>query len=308
MRNNILILGLILLVNIGYSQQDAQYTQYMYNTVIVNPAYAGSRAGTSIFMLNRSQWAGLEGAPKTTNLSVHGKVRKNVGLGISFYNDKIGPSIENNIAVDFSYTIPVSDNYKLSFGLKASMNLLNIDFDQLNLYNPDDFVFEDNVENQFSPNFGVGLYFHSKNTYFGVSAPHLMETIHLDDYRNTGSYSKVSNYRIHYYFIAGHVFNLNSELKFKPALLTKIVEGAPAQFDFSGSFLYNEKFTLGLSYRVDASFSAMVGFKTSDRFFIGYGYDLDTTGLSDYSSGSHELFLRFDILDKSRKVVSPRFF
>lgn len=298
----------MLLAGFGYSQQDAQFTQYMYNTVTVNPAYAGSRPGTSIFLLNRSQWVGLDGAPKTTNLSIHGKIRNNIGLGVSFYNDRIGPSDENNLAIDFSYTIPISESYKLSFGLKASANLLNIDFDKLNIYDPDDYSFEDNIENKFSPNVGVGLYFHSKKTYFGFSVPHLMETIHFDDYENVGSYSKIANYRVHYYFIAGHVFDLNSDLKFKPALLTKLVEGSPLQIDVSGNFLFNEKFTIGLSYRVSSSFSGMVGFKAGNSWFIGYGYDLETTGLSDYNSGSHELFLRYDIFNRFGKIVSPRFF
>lgn len=308
MKNKILIIGLMLLAGFSYSQQDAQYTQYMYNAITVNPAYAGSKAGTSIFLLNRAQWVGLEGAPKTTNLSVNTKIKNNMGLGVSFYNDRVGPSDENNIAIDFSYTIPISDNYKLAFGLKASANLLNIDFDKLNIYDQGDYSFEENVENKFSPNIGAGVYFYSENTYFGFSAPHLMETIHFDDYKNVGSYSAVANYRIHYYFTAGHVFNLSDVLKFKPALITKIVEGAPFQLDVSGNFLFNEKFTIGVSYRMGASFSGMVGFQANNSWFFGYGYDVETTGLANYNSGSHEIFLRYDIFNRLGKIVSPRFF
>ena len=300
---------LLFLCVVGYAQQDAQFTQYMYNTINVNPAYAGSKETMSVFILHRTQWVGLDGAPLTNTASIHAPVNgSNIGIGMSIVSDKIGPSEENNIAIDFSYTIPASDRYKLSFGLKTSANLLNIDFSKLNKYDKNDYSFDTNIDNKFSPNIGVGVYFHSDNTYIGLSAPNLLETKHFDRHAGTGANSHVAKERIHYYLIAGHVFDLSDAVKFKPSVLTKLVEGAPLQVDLSGNFLINKKFTAGVAYRWSAAVSAMVGFQISNSWFVGYGYDLETTRLSNYNSGSHEIFLRYELFDKYDRIITPRFF
>jgi type IX secretion system PorP/SprF family membrane protein len=309
MKTNLIILVLILSISASYAQQDAQFTQYMYNTININPAYAGSRDVMSVFTLHRTQWVGLDGAPTTNTVSINTPVTgSNVGLGLSIINDKIGPSDENNIAIDFSYTIFTSDTYKLAFGLKASANLLNIDFSKLNQYDKNDYVFDTNVDNKFSPNIGVGFYLYSEKGYFGLSAPNLLETTHFDKYASTGANSHVAKERIHYYFIAGHVFDLSDSVQFKPSILTKMVQGAPLQVDISGNFLINEKFTAGIAYRWSAAMSAMVGFQVSDSWFIGYGYDLETTKLANYNSGTHEIFLRYELFNKYERMISPRFF
>ena len=291
------------------AQQDSQFTQYMYNTININPAYAGMRGVMSVFALHRTQWVGLDGAPVTNTASINTPIGgSNVGLGVSIINDRIGPADENNIAVDFSYTIKTSETYKLSFGLKATANLLNIDFTKLNQADLNDYVFDTNVDNMFSPNIGVGVYLHSNNTYVGLSAPNLLETKHFDRYASTGANSHVAKEKINYYFIAGHVFDLSANLKFKPALLTKMVQGAPLQVDVSGNFLINEKFTAGIAYRWSAAMSAMVGFQVNDSWFIGYGYDMETTKLANYNSGSHEIFLRYELFNKYDKLTCPCFF
>jgi type IX secretion system PorP/SprF family membrane protein len=309
MRTKIIGLVLILMSVDVYAQQDSQFTQYMYNTININPAYAGSRETMSIFALHRTQWVGLDGAPVTNTASIHTPINgSNVGLGVSIINDRIGPSNENDISVDFSYTIPASDTYKLSFGLKATANLLNVDFTKLNQYDQNDYSFDTNIDNKFSPNIGVGLYLHSENTYVGLSAPNLLETKHFDRYASTGANSHVATEKIHYYLIAGHVFDLSSSVKFKPSILTKMVQGAPLQVDLSGNFMINDKFVAGVAYRWSAAVSAMVGFQASDSWFIGYGYDLETTKLANYNSGSHEIFLRYELFNKYNKIISPRFF
>jgi type IX secretion system PorP/SprF family membrane protein len=309
MKKKIVVFALMLTGLIGYAQQDSQFTQYMYNTININPAYAGSRETMSIFALHRTQWVGLDGAPVTNTASIHTPINgSNVGLGVSIINDRIGPSNENDISVDFSYTIPASDTYKLSFGLKATANLLNVDFTKLNQYDQNDYSFDTNIDNKFSPNIGVGLYLHSENTYVGLSAPNLLETKHFDRYASTGANSHVATEKIHYYLIAGHVFDLSSSVKFKPSILTKMVQGAPLQVDLSGNFMINDKFVAGVAYRWSAAVSAMVGFQASDSWFIGYGYDLETTKLANYNSGSHEIFLRYELFNKYNKIISPRFF
>jgi type IX secretion system PorP/SprF family membrane protein len=309
MRTTIKTVLLLLISGFSYAQQDAQFTQYMYNTISINPAYAGSRETLSIFALHRSQWVGLEGAPQTNNISVNTLIKDtNVGIGVSILNDKIGPSDENNIAVDFSYTVPVSEVFKLSFGLKASANLLNIDFNKLNQFDGGDSNFAANIDNKFSPNIGVGFYLHSENTYVGLSMPNLLKTKHYDRYTGTGAASSLATQDIAYYLTVGHVFELNDNLKFKPSVLTKLVQGAPLGLDMSANFLINEKFVAGASYRLNAAVSGLIGFQATDSWFIGYSYDFDTTGLSNYNSGSHELFLRFELFNRYSKIYSPRFF
>jgi len=306
-----IVLGLVLLLATitAYGQQDAQFTQYMYNTVNVNPAYAGSREALSIFVLHRTQWVGLDGAPTTNTASINTPINNSkLGLGVSIINDKIGPSVENDISVDFSYSIPVSESYKLSFGVKGTANLLNIDFTKLNQHNKSDYSFENNIDNKFSPNIGVGAYLHSENTYVGLSVPNILETEHYDRYANTGASSHVAKENMHFYLIAGHVFDLSPSLKFKPAFLVKGVEGAPLQVDVSGNFMLNEKFVAGVSYRWSAAMSAMVGFQVSDSWFVGYSYDMETTRLANYNSGSHEIFLRYELFNKYSRIISPRFF
>jgi type IX secretion system PorP/SprF family membrane protein len=291
-----------------YAQQDAQFTQYMYNTIVVNPAYAGSRQSMSVFALHRAQWVGLEGAPITNSFSINTPINEsNIGLGLSVVNDQIGPSSENNIAADFSYTLETSEDYKLSFGLKASANLLNVDFTKLDKY-PGDPILEGNIDNKFSPNIGVGFYLHSNKSYIGLSAPNLIETEHFDKSASSGADSHIATEKISYYLIAGYVFELNPNLKLKPSMLSKYVQGAPLQVDVSANFLFSEKFVAGLSYRWSAAMSAMVGFQASDSWFLGYSYDFDTTALANYNSGSHEFFVRYELFNKYDQIVSPRFF
>lgn len=304
--NHKLILSVALLFSMAASaQQDSQYTQYMYNTANFNPAYAGSRGVLSFFGLHRTQWVGLDGAPTTNSFAVHSPVGlSNVGLGLSFVNDRIGPSDENSISADFSYTIKTSETYKLAFGLKATANLLNVDYTKLDIYDPNDPRFQRNIDNSFTPNIGAGAYLYSENTYVGLSVPNFLDTKH---YQDDGNYS-VAKERMHFYVVGGHVFELNPSLKFKPSILAKVVEGAPIQADLSANFLFNEKFTLGAAYRWDAAVSAMAGFQISQGLFIGYAYDAETTRLATYNSGSHEIFLRFELFKSYDGAASPRFF
>ncbi|PIF70692.1 type IX secretion system membrane protein PorP/SprF [Flavobacterium plurextorum] len=305
---NIKKIGLLIIIvltsNYMSAQQDAQYTQYMYNPTVINPAYAGSRDVMSIFGLYRTQWVGLEGAPKTGTLSMHTPIENSrVGLGLSLVNDRIGPSDDTTLAADISYTIDVSYQYKLAFGVKGSANLINVDYTKLDIYDPSDPRYQQNIDNKFSPNVGAGVYLYSDNTYVGLSVPALLETSHY-----SGMSTYVAKEKIHYYFMAGHVFDLDYNLKFKPSALVKMTEGAPLQVDLSANFLFNEKFTAGVAYRWSAALSALVGFQVSDGLFIGYAYDAETTKLANYNSGSHEIFLRFELFKKFDKIVSPRFF
>ena len=287
---------------VNYAQQDAQFTQYMYNTININPAYAGSRGALSIFALHRTQWVGLDGAPVTNLASVNTPLNQsNLGLGVTIINDKIGPTTENTISTDVSYTVPTSETFKLSFGIKATANFFNLDINRLNPAEADPSIRDFN--NKFTPNIGAGVYLHSDKAYIGFSIPNFIESDRYDD-----NEVAIFKEKINYYLIAGYVFDMNESIKFKPALLTKIVEGAPIQVDLSGNFMFNDKFVLGVAYRWSAAVSAMVGFQVSEAMYIGYGYDHDTTRLKNYNSGSHEIFLRYEIFKNNGKITTPRFF
>ncbi len=302
MKTKILLIGLMFVTLVNYAQQDSQFTQYMYNTINVNPAYAGSRGAMSIFALHRTQWVGLDGAPTTNTVSINTPFNNSrLGLGVSLVNDKIGPTHENTFSTDLSYTIPTSETMKLSFGVKASLNMFDLDPSRLNPNQQDPKLYGYN--NEISPNIGAGIYLHSDKAYVGLSIPNFIQSNRYDD-----NDVKVYKEKISYYLIAGYVMDLNYNLKFKPALLTKMVQGAPLQVDVSGNFMFFDKLTAGIAYRWSASVSAMVGFQVSDALYIGYGYDLETTKLDNYNSGSHEVFLRYEIFKKNNKITTPRFF
>ncbi|KGK30013.1 MULTISPECIES: PorP/SprF family type IX secretion system membrane protein [Cellulophaga] len=291
------------------AQQDAQYTQYMYNTISVNPAYAGSRGVLSIAALHRSQWVGLDGAPTTQTLNLHTPVSRRVGLGLSIVNDEIGNGTNQDTYFDaaFSYTIPTSEEGKLSFGLKAGGHFLNIDFSKLRNYGAESNL--PNVDNKFSPNFGAGVYYHTDNFYSGLSVPNFLQTEHFDS-AGTNSSSFLAEERLNIYFITGYVFDLNPNLKFKPAGLVKAVKGAPLQIDVSANFLINDKFSVGAAYRWDAAVSLLAGFQISEQLMLGLAYDKETTdlGATRFNDGSFEVFLRYEFLTRYKKVITPRFF
>jgi len=303
----IVTLIIVLITGLGYAQQDAQFSNYMYNTLSFNPAYAGSRGTTSVYLSQRSQWVGLDGGPTTNSLSYHSPLgSSNLGIGLSLLNDAIGPVTENLASLDMSYTIRTSYDYKLAFGLRASAHMLTIDFMKLSVFNPGDLLAQNNINNRISPNIGFGMFWYSEKSYVGFSIPNLLETQYVSKGLNS-SVSSISKERLHYHFTAGYVFNISQDILFKPALLSKIVSGSPLQLDVSTNFQIYEKFTIGASYRLNAAVSFLGGFQINNNWFLGFGYDFDTNNLSTYNSGSHEVFLRYEVF-RTDKVRSPRFF
>ncbi|MFD0798085.1 type IX secretion system membrane protein PorP/SprF [Maribacter chungangensis] len=310
-------LGLLFLalvfVTEANGQQDAQYTQYMFNTISVNPAYAGSRGQLSVAALYRAQWVGLEGAPTSQTLNIHSPIRNSkLGYGLSVVNDEIGDGTVQETYFDgvLSYTIEVARDAKLSFGVKAGLNVLNLDFNRLRNFDAEP-VNVDNIENRISPNVGLGFYYHTNKFYAGLSAPNLLQTEHFDNSAtDANAVQFLSKERINFYLITGYVFDLNGNLKFKPALLTKMVGGAPLQVDLSANFMFADKFTFGAAYRLDAAVSAMAGFQLSDQLMLGLAYDKETTELGGtrFNDGSFEVFLRYELVKSFQRLVSPRFF
>ncbi|MHC5202579.1 PorP/SprF family type IX secretion system membrane protein [Myroides sp. LJL119] len=289
---------------LGLAQQDPQYTQYMYNTTNINPAYTGSKGHLSFFGLYRAQWVGLDGAPKTFNFAADSPLGDSkLSLGVNFVNDKIGATTENTFAINLAYTVNLTYDLKLAFGLKGTGNLFNVDYTKLDIEDPNDPLMQTNIKNKFNPNIGAGLFLYSDRGYVGFSIPHLLET-------NVGEIDgmKILRQKAHYYLMAGYVFDVSQSVKLKPAALAKAVDGAPVQVDITANAMFMERLTLGVAYRVNASVSALAGFQVSDNIFIGYTYDADTSKLKNYNNGSHEIFLRFDLFNRYNKVSSSRFF
>lgn len=312
-------LTLLILILLGSfsskAQQDPQYTQYMYNTQVVNPAYAGNREALSFGLLYRTQWVNFgDGRPNTGTFTVNSPVGYNMGLGLSVVSDRIGPAVETNFNIDYSYSIQTSVTGKLSFGLKAGLDILDVDFSKLNLprdvYN--DPYFQNNIDNKLQPQIGAGVYYNTEKFYVGLSVPNFLTTKHFDessieDLQNIQAETTAKE-RMHYFLIAGYVFDLSDNLKFKPATLFKMVSGSPLQADVSANFLLYDRVTLGAAYRWSAAMSGMVGFQATDNIFIGFGYDYQTTDIETYSDGSYEVMLRFELFNKPERVLTPRFF
>ncbi|MFB9056579.1 type IX secretion system membrane protein PorP/SprF [Mariniflexile ostreae] len=288
------------------AQQLPQFTQYMYNTISINPAYAGSRDALSIVGLHRSQWVGFRGGPITQTLSIHTPVRnKRIGLGLSFIEDDLGPQNFSYLYGDFSYTIPVGADSKLAFGLKGGFTSFSFDTDfRLNPDNINDEMIY-GIEDRWSPNIGAGVYWHSDIWYLSLSAPRILN----NDYNKTKEYEALE--RISYYFTGGYVFNFNDKLKFKPAFMAKATNGAPIALDLTANFLFNEKFWLGGSYRMNkktAAIGGIIDFQVSRQLRIGYAYEKPISDIARYTTGTHEVLLMYEFKFLSSKLKSPRYF
>src|SRR6218665_666872 len=269
------------------AQQDPQYTQYMYNTMAVNPAYAGSTGTIEAALLYRSQWIGIDGAPETQSFSIHSPLRnEKIGLGLSIVNDKIGPSNELYFDGNFSYSLPLGYEKRLAFGLKAGARMLSIYSSKRRYYDKEVVLLNQNINNQMKLAVGAGIYYYTDKWYVGLSVPSFIRNDYYDDVQESIDYD-----RLHYFLMGGYVFDLNPNLKFKPAFLVKAVSGAPLTADISANFMIQEKFVIGGAYRTDDSVSILAGFQIAPSFYLGYAFDYTVSQLNKYNDGSHEIIL-----------------
>ena len=302
--NKIYIVAFMVLTSsVTFAQQLPQFTQFMFNTISINPAYAGSRGTFSAVGLHRSQWVGLEGGPQTQTLSLHTPLKnEKVGIGFSFINDELGFENFSYLYGDFSYTIQTGENSKLAFGLKAGFTsyTLDSDFQAAEAQDPVIFGFQD----RWKPNFGVGLYWHSERWYVGLSSPRILRS----DFSGEGDFEELE--RLSYYGTAGYVFDISPNTKFKPSVLLKATNGAPISFDISANFLFLDKFWLGGSYRINrqaASLGGIADFQVSKQLRVGYAYEYPLSDIRFATTGTHEVLLIFEVF-KSTRIKSPRYF
>ncbi|MCT8340296.1 type IX secretion system membrane protein PorP/SprF [Flavobacteriaceae bacterium TK19130] len=299
-----IILVTLLSATKGFSQQDAQYTQYLYNTMSINPAYAGSLQILDIVGTYRDQWVGIDGAPTTQNLGIHSALRnEKIGLGLNVSHDKLGPSREVLVNGNFSYRLQLTPTLKLRLGLKAGADILNVDFTEGQFQNPNDPVLGMNVDNRTTLTLGAGGYLYSDSWHLGLSVPDFITNDFYDDMDQS-----VSKEELQYYLIGGYVFDLNPNFRFKPAFLMKYLEGAPLVVDVSANILFRDQFTFGVSYRYEDAVSGVAGIQVLPSIFVGYSYDYTLTELNDVNNGTHEIVLRFTLNERNRNINSPRFF
>jgi len=289
------------------AQQDPLYTQYMFNTLAFNPAYAGSRGMTSIMALSRHQWVGFEGAPSTQTLTGHMPLGKNIGLGLSVIHDQLSPASQTGLYFDYAYRIKISENSKLSFGLKGGFNHFQLDVAQLLLASPNDPSLSNiGSTSKYLPNFGFGLYLYSNKYFVGVSAPKLLENKLVNgDVQILGQAG--SEIR-HYFLTGGYVFNLSEEVKFKPTILARLTQAAPVSLDANINFLFKEKLWVGAMYRMSDSFGGILQYQITDQLKVGYAYDMINNELRNYNNGTHEIMISYELNFKNEKVQNPRYF
>lgn len=305
MMNKKIIIVILLLVGIQElkAQQDVQFTHYMYNTLAVNPAYAGSKGMLNANMLGRKQWIGMDGAPSSQTLSIHTPFRnENMGVGLSVVNDKVGPIKQTSISGDYSYSIKLNEKgHKFSMGIKGTANMISASLANLKINDQSDQSFT--TAQKVAPNFGTGFYYHSDNWYVGYSIPKFLQT----QIESPGQVQPTKLIR-HSYFLAGYVFTVNEKLKIKPATMVKFTKNSPISFDVSAEAYYMDKFSLGLMYRLKDAVGALVGYRINQQFRAGISYDFTVSKLVAYNNGTVEVFLSYDFQFKNNKVLTPRFF
>jgi type IX secretion system PorP/SprF family membrane protein len=285
------------------SQQEPMYSQYMFNMLQINPAYAGNRANDNITLVYRNQWTGIDKAPVTGTLSWDRRSPgSNVGYGLQLYSDEIG--IERSVGLQAFYSFRILfENSALTMGLSAGVMNYRANYTELETVSANDPLFMQNV-NGYRPTVGLGLLYAREKWYAGFSVPSLLQTKVYDD--NVSSTLAGTN---HYFLTGGYLFDLNEDFKLKPSVLVKAVTGAPIEFDFNANVWYRDAIGLGVSYRTEDSFVGMLELQLTQQLRLGYAYDYTASPLRRYSGGTHEVMLRYEFGgSKSQAILSPRYY
>lgn len=303
------ILSLAIASLISNAQQDPMYSQYMFNTQTINPAYAGTWESIGFMVLARQQWTGLAGTPKTYSFSMQAPLKnEKVALGLNVINDKVGLEKRFYVFGDYSYLAPINRTTNLRLGLKGGFTNYSNDLNAYQTFSNGDPAFQGVINKQFMPNLGVGAFLYGEKFYMGLSVPKVINNVFDSNLQNSSVESELR----HYYFMAGLVFDLGENVKFKPTMLTKATftsdYGAPVQLDLTANFLIKEQFWLGAMYRTGDSFGFIAQWIFDKKLRIGYAVDFTTTNLRNVSNGSHEIMISYELKFLKEKFVSPRYF
>ena len=294
---------------VGYCQQDILVSQYMFNHLLLNPAYAGSKDYMMATLLYRKQWVDFKGAPTTQVASLHAPIGlTNFGWGALVSHDKIGVTDRTDVYANAAYHLPVGNKLKLSMGIRAGGGFYSYKNSDLIYWDANDPAFAGDRTSTFLPNIGAGVYLYGNKFYAGLSVPTIIS------YDPTKSLSINSNGTIvprqvrHYFATTGVALELNPNVVFKPSVLVKYVQNAPVEADFNASVLLSQILWIGASYRTNDSFVALLEFQLTKQLRFGYSYDFTTTDVKNYSNGSHEIMLGYDFGYDIMKIKTPRYF
>lgn len=284
------------------AQQDPMYSQYMFNTLAFNPAYAGSADVFTAMALSRQQWVGFTGAPSTQTLALHSPLPGNkLALGGNLIHDVAGPAKQSSAFLDVAYRIRTGTDTRLAFGLSGGINFFQADLASLSTVEVE--THNANIKGKVLPNFGFGLYWSSTRYYVGLSAPKLLENVIGDD----GAVVTSQEFR-HYFLIAGYVMDLSEDMKFKPSIMLRAVEGAPLSLDVNASFLLRDRVWFGAMYRYGNGFGLQGQYQINEQLRVGYAFDMTTTAMGAYNAGTHELMVGYDLKFTKGRTISPRYF
>ena len=302
----IVLIGILFQLKKASAQQDPMYTQYMNNVLSINPAYAGTGDVLSLMVMSRNQWVSFDGAPVTQSFVMHSPITKyHMGLGFSLLRDHLGVISQTGAYVDYSYSIDFDKGRTLSFGLKGGVNFFEAGLTSLKTVDANDPVFANDVTRNFLPNVGLGLFYKTDRFMSGISIPKMIQNkINSNDF----SSEYVSKEKLHLFFMAGYVFDINRILKFKPYVLTKYVHNTPFSVDLTTQFLFYDRLWLGAMYRIGDAVGGMMQIQITNQLKIGYSYDITATALGAYNNGTHEVLVSYDFNFGRGKVRSPRYF
>ena len=311
MKSNLLKLIAILTMAVSLhssqlrAQTEPMYSQYMFNMLNINPAYAGSRSVPGMTSLFRKQWVGIPGAPQTSSISLDMPLNEDkAGLAIQLLDDRLGVERTTGAQLNYAYRIKVSEKGILAMGLRVGLLNYRANYSEVNTLAPNDPAFYQNVSG-FLPAAGAGFYYMTDQFYAGVSVPSLLQT-KLNAQQQADVASKVNN--LHFFATMGGVFKISDDLKLKPSVLMKTVSGAPIEFDFNSNLWLQDKIAFGLSYRTGDAIVGMVEWQLNDQLRFGYDYDYTISKLNPYNQGTHEIMLRYEFGSSRTSYISPRYF
>lgn len=291
MKKYIFVLVGLISGTVLFAQQLPQYSNYMINDYAMNPAIGGSNSYFEGKSNNRYQWIGITDAPRTYILSVNGPTKSlKMGLGGQIFTDIVGPTRRTGLYLSYAYHLKVSDNVKVSLGLNAGILQFMVDGSKITLHDPSDDIISNGLQSVILPDFGAGVYVYSNDHkwYAGASVPQVMQNkIRFFDYQ-TSTLSKLAT---HFYVTGGYKFDLNDDFKLEPSACLKYVKPAPLQFDIGLRAIYKEKIWLGAAFRYLDAISCMVGYVMQENITFAYSYDITTTNIKKYSTGTHELMI-----------------
>lgn len=296
---NLFVVVVLLVVLVGKvdAQQEPMFTQYMSNSltmnpanISINPAFTGTTENLFINTLTRLQWVGMEGAPKTFSLTAHSPIPwDNMGVGVTLVTDKVGPVSNTFFTVNYAYRIKLYGKINVSMGLKLGINSYKADLSSLEVIDEGDDQFSGN-ESKTSPNLGFGFFMYTPQYFVGFSAPKLIQTKIDDEYATDDNQLKN-----HYFIMGGYNWQIDKDWMLKPSLLTKIVTGSPVSNDITVQAVYKNWLGGGLMYRIGDAMGFFVFGKVYDEINVGYGYEYSLNGLSGVNGGTHEILLTYNL-------------